>query len=496
MPRFFDSLTEPRQEGLLLVEADGEGSADVFYIPSAKRLEQAAKRLEQAELSTTDPAEFRVRLLAFNARAHRLTMYPKTTAPGVNFLKNKYSVVERITIQISDYDGIFAFDGVPSTEDEVMMMLEDLPTCFIKDFDYGLGFMKSHRFVVEAVEHLSACTEIVISDTCQTMIDHTSSCFYIHKSDFAKISNSIDRMASTSRDAAGVVNTVKTHNLLADKLGLPSTTPPRGRNRRRQILTEFLLNDELPASQVTQDAALEIVAKNTDVIGKMKPDRLVRLQKDIESVALDSLIKRYEDMMKKGVREGQWQALFNENPFILSLSFGYPVIKVKEQAYVGGRRLSGAGDKIADFLVKNSMTNNSAIVEIKTPKAGLLNKTQVRQGIYTPSADLVGSINQTLDQKFRFEREIAQIKENSEIYDIKSYSVHCGLIIGTMPTDDVQVKSFELFRGNSKNVEIITFDELLEKLNQLRGFLKPPAIDARDQIRPKPKLIDLTDSPF
>jgi hypothetical protein len=34
-----------------------------------------------------------------------------------------------------------------------------------------------------------------------------------------------------------------------------------------------------------------------------------------------------------------------------------------------------------------------------------------------------------------------------------------------------QRKSFELFRGNSRNIVIITFDELLEKLRQLRTFL-------------------------
>lgn len=32
-------------------------------------------------------------------------------------------------------------------------------------------------------------------------------------------------------------------------------------------------------------------------------------------------------------------------------------------------------------------------------------------------------------------------------------------------------KSFELFQGNSKNIMILTFDELLERLKQLRIFL-------------------------
>ena len=137
----------------------------------------------------------------------------------------------------------------------------------------------------------------------------------------------------------------------------------------------------------------------------------------------------------------------------------------------GGRKLSGLGDKITDFLVKNSLTNNVAIFEIKTPQASLLNKNPLRKGVFTPSSELSGAINQALDQKYQFQSHIAQIKNNSRIYDIESYSVHCCLIIGTTPSGDDRLKSFELFRRNSKDVEIVTFDELLEKLRQLRDFL-------------------------
>jgi hypothetical protein len=42
-----------------------------------------------------------------------------------------------------------------------------------------------------------------------------------------------------------------------------------------------------------------------------------------------------------------------------------------------------------------------------------------------------------------------------------------------MPSDEDQQKSFELYRGNSKDVEIVTFDELLNKLKELSTFLNP-----------------------
>ena len=180
---------------------------------------------------------------------------------------------------------------------------------------------------------------------------------------------------------------------------------------------------------------------------------VTKLQSDIELVTLERLITRYEEMIGQKLKEQNWQVFFTENPFILSLAFGYPVIKVQDQASVGGRKLSGLGEKIADFLVKNSMTNNTAIFEIKTPQADLLNKTPIRSGIYTPSSELAGAINQALDQKYQFQTHIASVKHNSRIYDMESYSVHCCLIIGATPSDEDQQKSFELFRGNSKDVE-------------------------------------------
>lgn len=68
--------------------------------------------------------------------------------------------------------------------------------------------------------------------------------------------------------------------------------------------------------------------------------------------------------------------------------------------------------------------------------------------------------------------KIAQFKHNSKIHEIESYAVHCCLIIGKTPEGDDQKKSFELFRRNSKAVEIVTFDELLEKLRQLSALLR------------------------
>jgi len=230
--------------------------------------------------------------------------------------------------------------------------------------------------------------------------------------------------------------------------------------------------DKEELSEEDQNAVIAALTSHAADIAEDQPEKLAKLRGDIELVTLEALITRYEGMLGGNLAEGRWQGFFNENAFILNMAFGYPVIKVRDQASVGGRKLSGDGEKITDFLVKNSLTNNTAIFEIKTPQTPILNRTPFRDGVYTPSADLSGSINQALDQKYQFQKQIAQIKDNTRLYDIESYAVHCCLVIGKTPDGDDRKKSFELFRRNSKDVEIVTFDELLEKLKQLSAFLR------------------------
>lgn len=472
MDQFSYSLPEGNSIGRLVVQKQPPDCAKVFYTPPGRVIEQ----LFPEDYSVT---RHRVKILTIDRKNQRLTIFPiNTRSDHPGFLKPKYEQIERIAL--ADQEREF-YDPDSLEEDEVIMMLERLPPGFVKDYRYGLGLTKPCRFIVRAVESISDCTEIVISKREQTSIDEKEKIFYISSNDFETARKSINRTVTTSQIAARSVNSGVTHNFFAEKLGKNPVPIQTGRSPLRRWITEIALKGEYALSKDDQDIVISALAKNTKSIAENKPEKLVSLQRDIELATLDTLIERYEEMVKEKLPEERWQMFFNENPFILSLAFGYPVIKVREQASVGGRKLSGTGEKIADFLVKNSMTNNSAIVEIKTPRAKLLNARPRRSDVYTPSGDLVGAINQALEQKYQFEKGIAHIKDNSGMYNIESYSVHCCLIIGIMPSDENQLRSFELFRRNSKDVEITTYDELLKKLKQLRDFLKSPEVEPANQ---------------
>jgi hypothetical protein len=455
---FYRGITQTAAK--LVVEELFPNCVEVYYVPSSENLIQPAMGPER-------PESLRAMILLINWQDDFLTIYPINTLDGHDgFLKPKYDRITAITL-----DG-FGF-GIAENVEEIRDLLERLPLGFVKDCDFGLGLLKEYRFIIDAVEELSNCSEIVISRRSKTEIDEESKMFTISYSDFNGSRKELNRITDRAQAAARLAKIVSTFNRLAFRLGveqrqLSSKNDPL----YRMVSGPSGGTEEL--NNADNEQVLDLLLKNKKNISRAQPEKLMKLRNDIELVTLERLIEKYEEMLGKKLNEDRWQRLFNENPFILNLAFGYPIIKVRDQASVGGRKLSGSGDKIADFLLKNSITNNTALFEIKTPQTQLLNKTAYRDGVFTPSKDLSGSINQVLDQRYQFQKDISRLKESTRTYDIESYSVHCCLLIGQTPKEEDRQKSFEQFRRNSKDVEIITFNELLAKLKQLRDFLASP----------------------
>ena len=486
-----------RNGRLAVEESTSNGCVEVFYIPSRERL-------EQAELNVEKPDLYRAKLLEFDRQHGIFTIFPiNTRGRDPEFLKQEYMQIERITLGdttpcVVDLDddtsssrqyfrtitlgrAEYIGDSVkeedvvdkPLTEKDIVELLESLPPGFTKDYDFGLHLPKRYRFIIEAVEELSDCTEIFISSYFPTEVSEKEDTFYMSTQDFQSIRKSLENISKWSRIASKSVKVTETYNFLAEKLRKPTIPLSTGRNRWRGLLTDAVQSDENPLSQRDQKRMLGVFERNYQSLAEDVPRKLVKLQEDIELANLRVLITHFEEKLSKNRSEGIWQSFFKENRFVLNLAFGYPIILVKEKALVGGIDISGSGGTFTDYLFRNSLTNNAVIIEIKTPQTKLLNKTRYRKGVFVPSNILSGSVSQALDQKYELERNLTTLKVNSKVQDIESFSIHSCLIIGTIPSCEEQRKSFELFRGNSKDVDIVTFDELLEKLKSLHELLAP-----------------------
>ena len=488
----------------LIVEKTSADCLEVFLVPLIRPLLDNT----QEEIS-----RYKIRFLLFDKKNKQLTLFPINIGfDDYGYLHTKCSQIKQITLDDwedsdSEYEastflrldeshlegeetlqttagacesdiGIMGNVAWPNAESdepdsalrkEFRLALEKLPRYFVNDIGFRLGLRRPYQCIVNIVERLTDCVEIVISGNMETGVRLEKERFFISAHNFDFIREKIETTLNDGNAAAREITETLIRNFLAEQLGWPQSPH---RVKQSQITTA-LIESIFEGNRLLrnrQAAVLEAVSKNAKSIDKRTPVELATLKRDIDLVTLDKLIEKFQKMLSSNHWEKTWQAFLSKNPFILHLSFGCPFLQVGSQASVGGHKITGGGWKVADFLVKNTMTNNLAIVEIKTPQTELLSKTPYRDSVYSPSRKLVGAINQALDQKYHLEREISNIKDNSQDFDIESFSVRCFLIIGTMPRGRDRIKSLELFRGNSKNAEVVTFDELLEKLSTLRDF--------------------------
>lgn len=255
-------------------------------------------------------------------------------------------------------------------------------------------------------------------------------------------------------------------------LGFIPTPITFGRRADSQAITKAAAGiSELSESDCS--ALISTMSTEAKRIITKTPKEFSKLRADIERVTLEELITEFSSALKEQSSEAFWQNFFNDNQFALQQVFGIPVSFVQQHPSVGGQKLDGSGGKISDFMLKNSITSNIALVEIKKPLTKLLAKGTYRSNIYSISSELNGSIAQILDQAHYLSKHISDIKDESRQWNLETYDVKCIVIAGRSPLPEEydKCKSFELFRKNSRMVTVVTYDEVLEKLSCLLRFL-------------------------
>jgi hypothetical protein len=149
------------------------------------------------------------------------------------------------------------------------------------------------------------------------------------------------------------------------------------------------------------------------------------------------------------------------------------VILFKDKAYVGGKSIDNKDGNIIDFVFQNRFTENVLLVEIKTPVTKILGG-HYRNKTYYLSSDLSGSISQILKYKDELQKNYYHLIQTNE-EGFQTFNPKCMLIIGNLTNenfDQYKQRSFELLRNDSKQIEIVTFDELFQKVQMLINLLE------------------------
>lgn len=160
-----------------------------------------------------------------------------------------------------------------------------------------------------------------------------------------------------------------------------------------------------------------------------------------------------------------WHPFLRKYSWILSQLFITPYILFQDEFCVGGQCYSKSGSTNTDFGMQNIRTGNCAIIEIKDAKKPLTER--YRSNEITISNDVSGAISQLLKQKDLLYKSYWNNSRNPQNHNIEfeANNIKSILIIGKTPDDLQEKETFENFRNELKSVEIVTFDELLAKID-------------------------------
>lgn len=181
----------------------------------------------------------------------------------------------------------------------------------------------------------------------------------------------------------------------------------------------------------------------------------------------------FNDFLSKmdQITEPEWQLFFKQNPWIFGFGLDYRFLNIlQREASVSSTDLDGKNQVNSDFLL--GTTNFTVLVELKRPDTKLFEKSKDRSESWKLSKDLTYAISQILAQKaeWQIKSQTDQYtstgnKISQETFDPKTILIigHSDQYKGETKTDLIKRKTFELYRRNSKNIEILTFDEVFER---------------------------------
>lgn len=174
---------------------------------------------------------------------------------------------------------------------------------------------------------------------------------------------------------------------------------------------------------------------------------------------------------KQSWNEKNWQAFFELNPWIFGYGLDYRFLNIiQKEANVSDVDLDGKQTVITDFLMGDSRF--TVLVELKRPDTSLFEVGSNRSKSWKLSKDITNSVSQILVQKAEWELKshTEQFDKNGDVVEEKTIDPKTLLIIGQTSQFNgndresrIKAKTFELYRRNSRNIEIITFDELYER---------------------------------
>ncbi len=230
------------------------------------------------------------------------------------------------------------------------------------------------------------------------------------------------------------------------------------------------------------DDSLSKILKQVATLN-LHPDKLVdklyesgvlteNLSVAITAAERRNIINEFEQKISLNEPESVWQEWFNKNKWIL----GSEYIKILTERNIDEHH-------IADYIMQ-SFDGFLDLVEIKKPSLRFWTGPDTH-GNYTPSAELISAISQCLNYLYRIEKQSDSLDFHQRVAGVEIVKPKCMLVYGrSNDWNNQQKEAFRILNSAYQQINIITYDQLLERAKHLLGIDEPIPLldDAADDI--------------
>lgn len=183
--------------------------------------------------------------------------------------------------------------------------------------------------------------------------------------------------------------------------------------------------------------------------------------------------KKKDGSLDATKEEKIWQYFFKKNPWIFGYGLDYKYLDIlQNEATVRGADVSGKASDSLDTLA--GTTNYTVLVELKKPSTELFQSTENRSNSWRLSSNLFLAVSQILEYKashiIEWQDESKKFGDDGEKISQKALDPKTVLVIGrdsmfsgTDKEIEIKKKTFELYCRDSRNIKILTYDELYRR---------------------------------
>lgn len=203
-----------------------------------------------------------------------------------------------------------------------------------------------------------------------------------------------------------------------------------------------------------------------DLLNQMSLGRLQQVRQ--------KALAEFETMMGQDLPEANWQSFLDANQWIFGYGLRYQILRpVTGQPQYGGANVFGRGGQRGDNLMAtDGKIRFTVLVEIKKPQTPLLRSSEYREKVWWLHGELQGAVSQVQVNCQTWERgaeapDNLRSLESQGIFTREPKGIlvigHTNQLSGPPDVANIKRSTFESFRRNLHNPEVITFDELLAR---------------------------------